>query len=102
MGGVGSLQRVNRTLYVGRIHEEPRISGPAGRSNDPKEKPKGSLMKRKGDELSPTEKVLWRHFSEWGEIERSESDLPKPPCLNRSFDTFSPQYASCIIVAADS
>lgn len=74
MGGVGSMQRVNRTLYVGRIHEEPRLSGPQGNLGGRKTadgKPvTGSLMKRKGDDLSPTERVLWRHFSEWGEIER--------------------------------
>ena len=70
MGGVGSMQRVNRTLYIGRIHEEPRIGSHSSMQSDPNKAKKGSLMKRKFEELSPTEKVLWRHFSEWGEIER--------------------------------
>lgn len=47
MGGVGSFNRQNRTLYVGRIKE----TGP-------------------GPE---TEEVVTRHFKEWGEIERSTS-----------------------------
>ena len=45
MGGVGSFNRQNRTLYVGRIKE----TGP-------------------GHE---TEEIVNRHFKEWGEIERS-------------------------------
>ena len=45
MGGVGSFNRQNRTLYVGRIKE----TGP-------------------GPE---TEEIVNRHFKEWGEIERS-------------------------------
>lgn len=45
MGGVGSFNRQNRTLYVGRIKE----TGP-------------------GPE---TEEIVTRHFKEWGEIERS-------------------------------
>jgi len=44
MGGVGSFNRQNRTLYVGRIKE----TGP-------------------GPE---TEEVVTRHFREWGDIER--------------------------------
>ncbi|KAG1775926.1 hypothetical protein EV702DRAFT_1113675 [Suillus placidus] len=44
MGGVGSFNRQNRTLYVGRIKE----TGP-------------------GPE---TEDIVTRHFKEWGEIER--------------------------------
>jgi len=44
MGGVGSFNRQNRTLYVGRIKE----TGP-------------------GPE---TEEIVTRHFKEWGEIER--------------------------------
>ncbi|PVF99747.1 hypothetical protein CPB86DRAFT_730801 [Serendipita vermifera] len=44
MGGVGSFQRENRTLYVGRIKE----TGPG----------------------PDTEEVVRRHFSEWGEIDR--------------------------------
>lgn len=46
MGGVGSFNRQNRTLYVGRIKE----TGP-------------------GPE---TEEIVTRHFKEWGEIERSK------------------------------
>ena len=41
MGGVGSFMRVNRTLYIGRIHV----------SND-------------------IEEVVSRHFQEWGQVER--------------------------------
>ncbi|KAG9713241.1 pre-mRNA-splicing factor cwc2, partial [Aureobasidium melanogenum] len=41
MGGVGSFMRVNRTLYVGRIHTSDDI-----------------------------EEVVARHFQEWGQIER--------------------------------
>ncbi|CAG7849313.1 Pre-mRNA-splicing factor CWC2 [Serendipita indica DSM 11827] len=44
MGGVGSFQRENRTLYIGRIKE----TGPG----------------------PDTEEVVRRHFSEWGEIDR--------------------------------
>ena len=45
MGGVGSFQRQNRTLYIGRIKETG--TGPE------------------------TEEVVLRHFKEWGEIEKS-------------------------------
>ena len=45
MGGVVSLARQNRTLYVGRIKETG--TGPE------------------------TEEVVKRHFKEWGEIEKS-------------------------------
>ncbi|KAF2756030.1 hypothetical protein EJ05DRAFT_478075 [Pseudovirgaria hyperparasitica] len=44
MGGVGSFMRMNRTLYVGRIHVTDDI-----------------------------EEVVARHFQEWGQIDRSES-----------------------------
>ncbi|RPD60170.1 hypothetical protein L226DRAFT_535102 [Lentinus tigrinus ALCF2SS1-7] len=44
MGGVGSFQRQNRTLYIGRIKETG--TGPE------------------------TEEVVRRHFKEWGEIEK--------------------------------
>ncbi|RDB26024.1 Pre-mRNA-splicing factor CWC2 [Hypsizygus marmoreus] len=47
MGGVGSFNRQNRTLYVGRIKET-------------------------GTGLE-TEEVVRRHFKEWGEIERDDS-----------------------------
>jgi hypothetical protein len=46
MGGVGSFQRQNRTLYIGRIKEVG--TGPE------------------------TEEVVRRHFREWGEIEFGE------------------------------
>lgn len=46
MGGVGSFMRVNRTLYVGRIHVTDDI-----------------------------EEVVARHFQEWGQIERSKCSL---------------------------
>jgi hypothetical protein len=49
MGGVGSFNRQNRTLYVGRIKETGN-----------------------GQE---TEEVVLRHFKEWGDIERSESSF---------------------------
>lgn len=42
MGGVGSFMRVNRTLYVGRIHVTDDI-----------------------------EEVVARHFQEWGQVERT-------------------------------
>src|SRR5579862_5101115 len=42
MGGVGSFMRQNRTLYVGRIHVNDDI-----------------------------EEIVARHFTEWGQIERS-------------------------------
>ncbi|ESK82550.1 cell cycle control protein [Moniliophthora roreri MCA 2997] len=48
MGGVGSFNRQNRTLYVGRIKET-------------------------GTGLE-TEEVVRRHFKEWGEIERDDSE----------------------------
>ena len=41
MGGVGSFMRVNRTLYVGRIHVSDDI-----------------------------EEIVARHFQEWGQVER--------------------------------
>lgn len=42
MGGVGSFMRVNRTVYIGRIHVTDDI-----------------------------EEIVARHFAEWGQIERS-------------------------------
>jgi len=44
MGGVGSFNRQNRTLYIGRIKE----TGPG----------------------SETEEIVIRHFKEWGQIEK--------------------------------
>lgn len=52
MGGVGSFNRQNRTLYVGRIKETGN-----------------------GQE---TEEVVTRHFREWGTIERSASSRFNP------------------------
>lgn len=46
MGGVGSFMRQNRTVYVGRIHVTDDI-----------------------------EEIVARHFAEWGQIERSKSEL---------------------------
>ncbi|KAJ7043339.1 hypothetical protein C8F04DRAFT_1074445 [Mycena alexandri] len=48
MGGVGSFNRQNRTLYIGRIKETGN-----------------------GQE---TEEVVMRHFKEWGQIERDDSE----------------------------
>ncbi|GMK57605.1 hypothetical protein CspeluHIS016_0404390 [Cutaneotrichosporon spelunceum] len=44
MGGVGSFNRTNRTLYVGKIHESP--------------------------DRDQGKETLLRHFGEWGKIER--------------------------------
>lgn len=41
MGGVGSFQRQNRTIYIGRIHVTDDI-----------------------------EEIVARHFAEWGQVER--------------------------------
>lgn len=43
MGGVGSFMRVNRTVYIGRIHVTDDI-----------------------------EEIVARHFAEWGQVERSK------------------------------
>ncbi|KAJ7830882.1 hypothetical protein B0H14DRAFT_2451232 [Mycena olivaceomarginata] len=48
MGGVGSFNRQNRTLYIGRIKET-------------------------GNGLE-TEEVVMRHFKEWGQIEHDDSE----------------------------
>jgi hypothetical protein len=94
MGGIGSIQRVNRTLYVGRIHEEEddlrRISNGGG-ANTPggpswrdggrtvkggksvgQARREGGMANRGPFVMSNTEKVLRRHFGEWGTIERGE------------------------------
>lgn len=61
MGGVGSFNRQNRTLYVGRIKET-------------------------GTGLE-TEDIVRRHFKEFGEIERGASPaLPLHLCVNLSVD----------------
>ncbi|WWC91540.1 pre-mRNA-splicing factor CWC2 [Kwoniella dendrophila CBS 6074] len=44
MGGVGSFNRVNRSLYIGKIHESP--------------------------DKKQAEETLLRHFGEWGKIMR--------------------------------
>jgi hypothetical protein len=46
MGGVGSFNRTNRTLYVGKVHESP--------------------------DRDQGKETLLRHFGEWGKIERCE------------------------------
>jgi len=58
MGGVGSMHRVTRTLYVGRINEDTSMSF-RGRSRD---------NAPKDDPGSPLAKIVRRHFSEWGEV----------------------------------
>ena len=63
MGGVGSFQRQNRTLYIGRIKETG--TGPE------------------------TEEVVKRHFKEWGEIEKSEC-LPSTLCRPLALVIFPP------------
>lgn len=57
MGGVGSFNRVNRTLYVSKIQESP--------------------------DKKQTEETLLRHFSEWGKIVKSKSSLPLSSWPNR-------------------
>lgn len=97
MSGTGSLSKLNRTLYVGRIHEEHGVSSPTstntawrdggktlkgGKSiNDVKNKsgprqrqdpktyrPQHNSVRPETD--NATERVVRRHFSEWGEIDR--------------------------------
>lgn len=95
MSGTGSLAKINRTLYVGRLHEEHGMSAPlstnsawrdggktlkGGRSvNDVKRKtgprqdpktyrPQHNSVRPETD--NATERVVRRHFSEWGEIDR--------------------------------
>lgn len=46
MGGVGSFNRVNRTLYISKMQESP--------------------------DKKQTEETLLRHFGEWGKIAKSE------------------------------
>lgn len=94
MGGVGSVQRVNRTLYVGRFVEESdsaRVSAggganlpgggsmgggsSGGRQQHPKYNrfattSKGWDRRMSTKNMSNTEKVLYRHFGEFGELER--------------------------------
>jgi len=65
MGGVGSFNRQNRTLYVGRIKET---------GNGPE-----------------TEEAVIRHFKEWGVIERGMSPLF---FYNILFGTLKAHYCS--------
>ncbi|SPO23699.1 related to CWC2 - involved in mRNA splicing [Ustilago trichophora] len=97
MSGTGSLSKINRTLYVGRIHEEHGVSSPTtsnsawrdggktlkgGRSvndvknkNAPRPKQDPKTYRPQHNSVRPetdnaTERVVRRHFSEWGEIDR--------------------------------
>ncbi|SOV08860.1 related to CWC2 - involved in mRNA splicing [Ustilago sp. UG-2017a] len=97
MSGTGSLSKINRTLYVGRIHEEHGVSLPTstnsawrdggktlkgGRSvndiknkNGPRPKQDPKSYRPQHNSVRPetdnaTERVVRRHFSEWGEIDR--------------------------------
>jgi hypothetical protein len=65
MGGVGSFQRINRTLYIGRVKELG--SGPE------------------------TEEMVTRHFREWGDIEHSEFPCPWS-CSSPLFHFFFPFF----------
>ncbi|KIK96426.1 hypothetical protein PAXRUDRAFT_825951 [Paxillus rubicundulus Ve08.2h10] len=67
MGGVGSFNRQNRTLYVGRIKE----TGP-------------------GPE---TEDIVTRHFKEWGEIERIRVLQYRSVAFVTYVSEFSAQFA---------
>ncbi|PWN39234.1 hypothetical protein IE81DRAFT_326734 [Ceraceosorus guamensis] len=89
MGGVGSLERVNRTLYIGRIVEEndafSRGGGQSGAANMSqqnwrdvgrnttsltREQREKKREKERKMGMSGTEMVLRRHFGEFGEIQR--------------------------------
>lgn len=61
MGGVGSMLRVNKTLYVGRINEETSLSFRRASAN-PKDNQDDTGK-------TPMSRIVRRHFSEWGEIE---------------------------------
>jgi hypothetical protein len=56
MGGVGSFNRQNRTLYIGKIQESP--------------------------DKKQTEETLMRHFGEWGKIVKCSSLASE----NKDFD----------------
>lgn len=70
MGGVGSIQRVNRTLYVGRITEESDMATRMASADQFRNGGKGWNYTMRKDQMSQTERVLHRHFSEFGELER--------------------------------
>lgn len=59
MGGVGSFQRQNRTIYVGRIFVRYVLLKMAFTTD--------SANSICSDDI---EEVVSRHFAEWGEIER--------------------------------
>ncbi|WFD20289.1 Pre-mRNA-splicing factor [Malassezia caprae] len=63
MGGVGSMLRVNKTLYVGRINEETSLSFRRASAN-PKDNQDDTGK-------TPMSRIVRRHFSEWGEIEHA-------------------------------
>lgn len=67
MGGVGSFQRQNRTLYIGRIKETG--TGPE------------------------TEEVVRRHFREWGEIEKIRILQYRSVAFVTYVSEFSAQFA---------
>ncbi|RDX57183.1 hypothetical protein OH76DRAFT_1424846 [Lentinus brumalis] len=67
MGGVGSFQRQNRTLYIGRIKETG--TGPE------------------------TEEVVRRHFKEWGEIEKIRVLQYRSVAFVTYVSEFSAQFA---------
>lgn len=58
MGGVGSFNRSNRTLYIGKIHESP--------------------------DKDQTKETLLRHFGEWGKIDKCASAVVYPSFLRSS------------------
>lgn len=64
MGGVGSMLRVNKTLYVGRINEETSLSFRRASAN-PKDNQDDTGK-------TPMSRIVRRHFSEWGEIEHGK------------------------------
>lgn len=87
MGGIGSIQRVNKTLYVGRIHEEPNTMSSRQQQEHQRQKHanrgqkdvkwnafseggKGWNRSQPKDQMGATERVIYRHFSEFGELER--------------------------------
>ena len=61
MGGVGSMLRVNKTLYVGRINEETTLSFRRAAANPAESQDDAGA--------TPMSKIVRRHFSEWGELD---------------------------------
>jgi hypothetical protein len=70
MGGVGSFQRINRTLYIGRIKELG--SGPE------------------------TEEMVRRHFKEWGDIEHSKFPFPCTVMASPATSSSCPVLLHCL------